>query len=76
MADILRSPGYSLQQNQKMKQVGKESSDKEAQFKYINATAMQNLYAVELVISVTSLFPAKGRQPHMASTISITMKDM
>lgn len=52
MADLLRSLGYSLQQNQKMKQVGKESPDRDAQFKHINATAMQYLDAGEPVISI------------------------
>ena len=52
VADLLRSLGYSLQQNQKMKQVGKESPDRDAQFKHINATAMQYLDAGEPVISV------------------------
>lgn len=52
VADLLRSLGYSLQQNQKMKQVGKESPDRDAQFKHINATAMQYLDAGEPVISI------------------------
>ena len=52
VADLLRSLGYSLQQNQKMKQVGKESPDRDAQFKHINTTAMQYLGAGEPVISI------------------------
>ena len=54
VADLLRSLGYSLQQNQKMKQVGKESPDRDAQFKHINATAMQYLNAGEPVISIAA----------------------
>lgn len=52
VADLLRSLGYSLQQNQKVMQVGKESPDRDAQFKHINATAMQYLDAGEPLISV------------------------
>ncbi len=52
VADLLRILGYSLQQNQKMKQVGKESPDRDAQFKHINTTAMQYLDTGEPVISV------------------------
>lgn len=52
VADLLRLLGYSLQQNQKMKQAGKESPDRDAQFSHINATAMQYLEAGEPVISI------------------------
>lgn len=52
VADLLRLLGYSLQQNQKMKQVGKESPDRDAQFCHINATAMQYLETGEPVISI------------------------
>ncbi len=52
VADLLRSLGYSPQQNQKMKQVGKASPDRDAQFKHINAMAMQYLDGGEPVISI------------------------
>ena len=52
VADLLRILGYSLQQNQKMKQVGKTSPDRDAQFRHINATAMQYLGEGEPVISI------------------------
>ena len=52
VADLLRSLGYSLQHNQKMKQVGKESPDRDAQFQHINTTAIQYLDAGEPVISI------------------------
>ena len=36
VADLLKALGYSLQQNQKMKQVGKESEYRNEQFEFIN----------------------------------------
>ncbi|MDE6219405.1 MAG: ISAzo13 family transposase [Lachnospiraceae bacterium] len=52
VADLLRILGYSLQQNQKMKQIGKTSPDRDAQFRHINTTAMQYLEEGEPVISI------------------------
>lgn len=52
VGDLLKELGYSLQQNQKMKQVGVESPDRDAQFKHINNTAMQYMRAGDPVISI------------------------
>ncbi len=52
VGDLLKELGYSLQQNQKMKQVGAESPDRDAQFKYINTTAIQYMVAGDPVISI------------------------
>ena len=52
VGDLLKELGYSLQQNQKMKQVGTESPDRDAQFKHINNTAKQYMMAGDPVISI------------------------
>ncbi len=52
VGDLLRGLGYSLQQNQKMKQVGAESPDRDAQFRHINDTAKQYMAAGNPVISI------------------------
>lgn len=52
VGDLLKELGYSLQQNRKMKQVGAESPDRDAQFKHINATAKQYMSAGDPVISI------------------------
>ena len=52
VGDLLKELGYSLQQNQKMKQVGEESPDRDAQFKYINNTAKQYMETGDPVISI------------------------
>ena len=52
VGDLLKELGYSLQQNQKMKQVGVESPDRDAQFKHINATAKEYITAGNPVISI------------------------
>lgn len=52
VGDLLKELGYSLQQNQKMKQVGAESPDRDAQFKHINETAKQYMEAGAPVISI------------------------
>lgn len=48
----LEAMGYSRQQNQKMRQIGEQHPDRDAQFKYINDTAENFLKAGEPVISV------------------------
>lgn len=52
IGSLLKSLGFSLQQNQKMKQIGKESPDHDSQFKHINKTSLEYLNAGEPVISV------------------------
>ena len=52
VGDLLKELGYSLQQNQKKKQVGAESPDRDAQFKHINDTAKQYMEAGDPVISI------------------------
>ena len=52
VGDLLRDLGYSLQQNQKMRQVGVESPDRDAQFRHINDTAKQYMAAGNPVISI------------------------
>lgn len=52
VGDLLKMLGYSLLQNQKMKQVGKESPDRDAQFKHINSTAQSYMEASLPVISI------------------------
>ena len=49
---LLKELGFSLQQNQKMKQVGKQSPDRDKQFRHINETAKSYLSSGEPVISV------------------------
>ena len=48
----LDAMGYSRQQNQKMCQIGDQHPDRDAQFRYINATAEQFLEAGDPVISI------------------------
>lgn len=52
VGDLLKELGFSLQQNQKMKQVGKESPDRDGQFRHINRTSQEYLGAGEPVISI------------------------
>ena len=52
VGDLLKELGYSLQQNQKMKQVGVESPNRDAQFKHINETAKQYMSDGNPVISI------------------------
>ena len=52
VGDLLKELGYSLQQNQKMKQVGAESPDRDAQFKHINDTAKKYMDSGNPVISI------------------------
>lgn len=49
---LLRQLGYSLHVNQKMKQVGKESPDRDEQFKLINARALAFMATNDPVISI------------------------
>ena len=49
---LLKELGFSLQQNQKMKQVGKQSPDRDGQFRHINDTTKTYLSASEPAISV------------------------
>lgn len=49
---LLKAEGYSLQQNQKRKQVGSESPDRDAQFRHINDRTEKCLDAGEPVISI------------------------
>ncbi len=52
VGDLLKMLGYSLLQNQKMRQVGKGSPDRDAQFQHINATAASYMEASQPVISI------------------------
>ena len=52
VSELLRMLGYSLQQNQKMKQVGEEAPNRDEQFKHINETVKKYLGANEPVISI------------------------
>lgn len=52
VGDLLRELGFSLQQNQKMKQVGKQSPDRDGQFRHINSTALEYLNVGNPVISI------------------------
>ena len=49
---LLEQMGFSLQANQKMKQVGKESPDRDAQFQHINDTVRLYIDEGEPVISI------------------------
>ncbi len=49
---LLKELGFSLQQNQKMKQVGEPSPDRNQQFQHINDTAKEYLSCGDPVISV------------------------
>lgn len=49
---LLKELGFSLQQNQKMKQVGRHSPDRDGQFRHINDTTKTYLSASELAVSV------------------------
>ena len=49
---LLEQEGYSLQSNSKMKQVGKEHEDRDAQFQHINSTSAEYISMGEPVISV------------------------
>ena len=50
--ELLEEQGFSLQQNKKYVESGKESPDRDEQFKYINSLAMQFQKAGQPVISV------------------------
>lgn len=52
VAKVLDKMGYSKQQNQKMKQLGSQHPDRDAQFRFINDTAEEFLNNGEPVISV------------------------
>lgn len=52
VGDILKELGFSLQQNQKMKQVGEESPDRNKQFEHINSTAKHYMEYGNPVISI------------------------
>ena len=52
VANLLEKLGYSLHVNQKMKQVGKESPDRDSQFKYINDLAILFTSENQPVISI------------------------
>ncbi len=52
VGDLLKELGFSLQQNQKMKQVGEESLDRNAQFEHINTTAKHYMECGNPVISI------------------------
>ena len=49
---LLREQGYSLQENQKMKQVGSSHPDRDAQFRNIDATATAYIASGNPVISI------------------------
>lgn len=52
VGDLLKELGFSLQQNQKMKQVGEESPDRNKQFEHINSTAKHYMECDNPVISI------------------------
>jgi transposase len=52
IGNILREMGYSLQQNQKMLQIGGANPDRDAQFKYINNKCHEFIGQGQPVISV------------------------
>ncbi|MDE6055158.1 MAG: ISAzo13 family transposase, partial [Lachnospiraceae bacterium] len=52
VGDLLKELGFSLQQNKKLKQAGKESPDRDSQFRHINTTSLDYLDAKEPVISI------------------------
>lgn len=52
VGDLLKELGFSLQQNRKMKQAGKESPDRNDQFRHINRTSQEYLNTGEPVISI------------------------
>ncbi len=52
VGDLLKELGFSLQQNQKMKQVGEESPDRNKQFEHINSTAKHYMESGNPVISI------------------------
>lgn len=49
---LLEKMGFSLQVNQKMKQAGKESPDRDAQFRHINDTVLEYTKTGQPVISI------------------------
>ena len=49
---LLEQEGYTLQANRKLKQVGKQHEDRDAQFLHINKTATEYMESGEPVISV------------------------
>jgi hypothetical protein len=52
IGDLLKEMGYSLQQNQKMLQLGEPHPDRDAQLKYINKKSGEFMGAGQPVISV------------------------
>ena len=52
VSQTLSKMGYSKQQNQKMKQIGAQHPDRDAQFRFINDTANEFLNSGDPVISV------------------------
>ena len=52
VGDLLVQLGFSLQQNRKLRQVGTESPDRDAQFKHINSTALAYMSLNNPVISI------------------------
>ena len=52
VASLLRQLGYSLQQNQKLRQVGEESPDRDAQFRHIDDTSRSYMDDGQPVISI------------------------
>lgn len=50
--ELLEELGYSLQGNRKLKQVGKDHEDRNAQFEHINKTSLDYMTAGEPVISI------------------------
>ncbi len=50
--ELLKEQGYSLQGNRKLKQVGKDHEDRDAQFEHIKKTSMSYMSAGEPVISI------------------------
>lgn len=52
VGEMLKKMGFSLQMNQKMRQVGKESPDRNAQFEHINNTAAAYIAEGQPAISI------------------------
>lgn len=52
VCDVLHAAGYSLQGNRKLKQVGEESPDRDAQFRYLNKKVIDFIGAGQPVISI------------------------
>ena len=50
--ELLKEQGYSLQGNRKLKQVGKDHEDRDAQFEHIKKTSLAYMSAGEPVVSI------------------------